>query len=107
MSRWLSSSQGSLFGSPPAPAEFCTTSESVFDLANNLLLCNNWDPKSLSSPYMADLPELERMSDIIPFGAAEEADVKLDPIITGDTEGYINDGAVAVLDSESNTPMVK
>ena len=56
---------------------------------------------------MADLPEPDRVSNIIPFGAVEEADVKLDPIITGGTEEYIDDGAVVVLDSESNKPMVK
>ena len=32
------------FGSSPAPSEFCVTSETTFDLANDLLYCEQWDP---------------------------------------------------------------
>jgi len=39
------------------------------------------------------------MEDDVASGHAEEADVKLDPEIKGGVDGYINDGAAAVLDS--------
>jgi len=95
------------FGSTPAPAEFCITSEIVFDLANDLLNCQQWDPEVLPSPYTNELPATERLEDDIPFGKAEEADVKLDPSILGGTEGYIDDGACAVLDTPENWKMVR
>lgn len=94
------------FGSSPAPAEFCVASETVFDLANDLLYCQHWDPLKLPSPYADELPSPERLDDSIPFGQAEEADVSLDPNITGGAEGYIDDGACAVLDSPGNLAMV-
>jgi len=95
------------FGSTPAPAEFCITSEIVFDLANDLLHCELWDPAILPSPYASELPAQERLADDIPFGPAEEADVTLDPSILGGTEGYIDDGACAVLDTPENWRMVR
>ena len=70
------------FGSSPAPAEFCVTSETVFDLANDLLYCEKWDPSKLPSPY-AELPTPERLDPSTPYAQAEEADVTLDPSITG------------------------
>ena len=94
------------FGSTPAPSEFCITSEIVFDLANDLLHCDRWDPSNLPSPYANDLPQVERLPSDMTFGQAEEADVKLDPSILGGTEGYIDDGACVVLDSPSNWRMV-
>ena len=90
------------FGSSPAPSEFCVTSETTFDLANDLLYCEQWDPGTLPSPYANELPPPQQQNDSIPFGSAEEADVKLDPLILGGTEGCIDDRACAVLDSPSN-----
>ena len=49
------------FGSTPAPAEFCITLEIVFDLANDLLYCDRWDPQNLPSPYATELPPAEQL----------------------------------------------
>ena len=95
------------FGSSPAPAEFCVTSETVFDLSNDLLYCEKWDPSILPSPYANLLPEPTRLSEDIPFGKAEEGDVKLDQDCKGGADGYIDDGACAVLDSADNWRMVR
>ena len=95
------------FGSSPAPAEFCIISEMAFDLANDLLHCKRWDPTTLSSPYANQLPAPTRLSKDTDFGQAMEADVKLDPSILGGTEGYIDDGACAVLDAPWNWRMVQ
>ena len=63
----------------------------AFDLANDLLHCDNWDLSTLLSPYASQLPPPSRLHASIAFGRAEEADVKLDPSILGGTEGYIDD----------------
>ena len=39
------------FGSAPEPGEFCITSETVLDLANELIHLEEWDPLVLPSPY--------------------------------------------------------
>ena len=95
------------FGSSPAPSEFCVTSELAFDLAGNLLHCERWDPTALPSPYADRLPAPARLPADVTFGRAEEADVKLDPTLLGGTDGYIDDGACAVLDAPWNWRMVQ
>ena len=94
------------FGSSPAPPGFCTISEAVFDLANDLLNCPLWDPEELPSPQADLLHDPEPPGDNTPFGVAMEADVKLDPNCKGGTDGFIDDGACAVLASPSNSRMV-
>ena len=95
------------FGSSPAPAEFCVTSEMAFDLAGDLLNCDQWDPEILPSPYASQLPMPALLPAATEFGQAMEADVKLDPSLLGGTEGYIDDGACAVLDAPWNWRMVQ
>lgn len=95
------------FGSSPAPAEFSICSEIVFDLANDLLHCIKWDPSKLPSPYIDNLPEPERLAPELPFGEALPADVHLPPSQKGGVEGYIDDGAIAVLDTDKNANMVR
>ena len=94
------------FGSSPAPAEFSICSETVFDLAGDLLLCPKWDPSTLPSPYIDRIPPPGRLPDETPFGRALPADVHLPSFQKGGVEGYIDDGAIAVLDSPSNSRMV-
>ena len=67
------------FGSAPSPGGFYITSETVLDLANDLIHCEEWDPLFLPYPYTQQLPNPLRLDDDITFGAAEEADVKMDP----------------------------
>ena len=95
------------FGSSPAPSEFSICSETVFDLANDLLHCPFWNPDETPSPYISKLPLPERLPDNIPFGTALQADVHLPKSQKGGTEGYIDDGAIAVLDSPETYNMVK
>jgi len=42
----------------------------------------------LPSLYASELPSPSRQNAYVPFGSAGEADVKLDPLILGGTEGY-------------------
>ena len=95
------------FGSSPAPAEICNTSEMAFDLAGDLLRCGDWLPDDLPSPHDGKLPQPLRLPQDVPFAQAAEADVKLDSSVLGGTDGYIDDGACAVLDAPRNQPMVQ
>ena len=95
------------FGSSPAPAEFSTASEMIFDLASDLIHCPHWDPNALPSPHDKLLPEPDRLPDDIPFGQALDPDVHLPPSQRAGVDGFIDDGAVAVLDSDQNKPLVE
>lgn len=95
------------FGSTPAPAEFSILSETIFDLASDLLLCPLWDPDTLPSPYDKYLPPPQRIEDTTPFGEALEADVHLPKHQVCGVEGYIDDGAIAVLDTPRTENMIK
>ena len=95
------------FGSSPAPAEFSTVSETIFDLASDLLQCPYWDTSTLPSPYSKDLLDPEYLPKTIPFGPALKADVRLPRHLKGGVDGYIDDGALAVLDSKGTSNMVK
>ena len=90
----------------PAPAEFCIISETVFDLSNDLLDCKKWDPLTFLSPCVTALLEPIRIDNKIAFGLAKESDVKLDLMVKGGAECYIDDGACAVLDTKSNWRML-
>lgn len=95
------------FGSAPAPPEFSIFSEPIFDLACDLIMCPHWDPSKLPSPYAPKLEEPMRYEENTPFGKALEPDVHLPPHQICGTEGYIDDGALAVLDTEKTHRMVR
>ncbi|KAL7526102.1 hypothetical protein ACHAWF_006679, partial [Thalassiosira exigua] len=95
------------FGSSPAPAIFSQFSECTFDLAEDLMNCELWDPNILAPPLHEDVPQPVRLPDNIPFGEALEADVKLPLDLKGGTEGYIDDGTSIVLDTLENIMMVE
>ena len=95
------------FGSSPAPSYFSQISEFTFDLSEDLINLEQWDTESLKPPLHDLLPEPERLDESIPFGEALETDVIFPSIKTGGSEGYIDDGANAVLDTEANANQVK
>jgi hypothetical protein len=65
------------FGGSPCPNEFCIISELCTDLANDILHCPNWDPKTLKSPHSHILLEPIFLDDSIPFGQVMELDVEM------------------------------
>mmetsp|Transcript_14767 Transcript_14767/g.31868 ORF Transcript_14767/g.31868 Transcript_14767/m.31868 type:complete len:268 (+) Transcript_14767:27-830(+) len=65
------------FGSLPAPAEFSQLSDVIFDLANDLITCEEWDPYKHPAPLATHIPTTKRMKDSIPFAIALDPDVRL------------------------------
>lgn len=95
------------FGSVPAPSEFSNCSDITFDLAKDLMDCEEWDPDVLPCPLRDEIPPPHRLPDNVPFGQALDSDVHLPPSFKGGTDGYIDDGCNVVLDSDDNQPMVQ
>ena len=75
------------FGSAASPGGFCITSETLFDQENDLICCEEWYPLVLPYPYTQKIPNTLRLDNDAAFGAAEEADVKMDPHRKGGSDG--------------------
>jgi hypothetical protein len=90
------------FGGSPCPNEFCFISELCTDLANDILHCPNWDPKTLKSPHSHILSEPIFLDDSIPFGQAMELDVEMPSDDWGLIDDFIDDGITIVPDIGMN-----
>jgi len=95
------------FGASAAPAKFSIFSEISFDLADELIHCEQWDTDELLPPLHEQIPQPSRLEDGIPFGPALPVDVQISPDTKGGAEGYVDDGTNAVLDSPENSKMVE
>ena len=95
------------FGSLPAPAEFSQLSDVIFDLANDLITCDEWDPDKLPAPLATHIPLTKRIKDSIPFANALDPDVTLPINMKSTCDGYIDDGIAIVLDNTDTTKMVE
>ena len=56
-------------------------SESICDLANELLKCDDWDPRTLHAMSQVDVPACEYLNNDVPFAIAREliVDIPVDP----------------------------
>jgi hypothetical protein len=79
------------FGAAPCPYEWGVISETIYDLANELLKCEDWEPKNLHASVQKDIPPWQYLDDDIPFGIGREliVDIPTDP--RGYADGYIDD----------------
>ena len=89
------------FGSMPAPSLFCTISDAVFDLAQDLVDDESWQVDYLYSPNQHKLPTKSEMNDSIPFVQAKPLLVKV-PDRDCFIDGYIDDGIAASVDVDNN-----
>ena len=90
------------FGGSPCPNEFCIASELCSDLANDLLHCQEWDPKEISSPHAGKLQDPILLDRQIPFAQAKDLDVDIPNDNWGRLDNFIDDGIVIVPDLQDN-----
>ena len=82
------------FGASPAPPEWCPIMEMIVDLANRLVQCKDWNPKTLNSPWHKYFPHIDFKAEINDPPVAYELDVDV-PITSealAGAEGYVDDG---------------
>ena len=79
------------FGGAPCPFEWGIMSESICDLANELLKCDNWDPRTLHAMSQVDVPACKYLNDDVPFGIARELIVDIPVDYRGYADVYIDD----------------
>ena len=79
------------FGGAPCPFKWGIMSETICDLANKLLKCNDWDPHTLHAPVQANIPQRDCLDNNVPFAIGREliVDVPIDPC--GFADVYIDD----------------
>jgi len=90
------------FGGSPCPNEFCIASELCSDLANDILHCQEWDPKVISSPHAEKLQDPILLDQQIPFAQAKDLDVDIPNDNWGRVDNFIDDGIVIVPDLQDN-----
>lgn len=90
------------FGGSANPPTWCSFSEMVTDLANEIVLAENWDTTQVFSPLRSTPPQAKVLDNDIPFGAAEDMvfDIPLRGTIR--TDGFIDDLINVILDTEEN-----
>ena len=79
------------FGGAPCPFEWGIMSETICDLANELLKCDDWEPRTLHASVQADIPPRECFNDDVPFATGRELIVDVDVDPRGYADVYIDD----------------
>ena len=89
------------FGACTGPSVYSSVSETIFNLANNIINETEWDPTTLRSPHSSKLsePSLNPIPD--PFEAAQELLMDL-PLKEIFFDGYINDVIAIALARRGN-----
>jgi hypothetical protein len=79
------------FGGAPCPFEWGIFSETICDLANELLKCDDWEPADLRASVQEDIPPRQYLDNNIPFAAGREliVDIPINP--RGCADVYIDD----------------
>jgi hypothetical protein len=90
------------FGGKPCPAQWCTISEPICDLANEMIHDPTWDQSSMSSCYSDVLPMPYRSSMVGPFADAKELDLNIPRNPISAVDCYIDNLCTICVDLDSN-----
>ena len=87
------------FGATCGPSKYSDVSEAIFDMANDLINDETWDPDTLRSPHADKLQKLEYLSNEITFCEAKELEVEV-LLREIACDGYIDDSITVALDKD-------
>jgi hypothetical protein len=90
------------FGGAPNPPTWCSFSEMVTDLSNEIPLCDDWDPSTLHNPGQPRTPTPKTLDDSVPFAIGRSLAVKVPTEVTGRTDSFIDDLIRVFLDTPDN-----
>lgn len=94
------------FGGKPNPAIFCEFSETATDLANEILLCDDWHPDIVRGPLQEYIGKPKREADHVPFASSAPMAVDPEPTDTGKIDVFLDDFIATFLDSLKNNQRV-
>jgi hypothetical protein len=95
------------FGGAPCPSEWGSIAESICDLANAILLSDDWDPLSLQSPAQHLVPNKITLKDDIPFGIGRDLIVDIPVGSRGTVDLYIDNFCGLMVDIDDNATRLK
>jgi hypothetical protein len=90
------------FGGSPNPPTWCMFSETVTDLANELLLCDDWNEGELHNPDQAETPTPILRYNPPCLAPARDPAFHIPLSSTARVDGFIDDLIVVFLDTASN-----
>jgi hypothetical protein len=90
------------FGGSPNPPTWCMFSETVTDLANELLLCTTWEPNDLHNPDQPETPIPKLRYEPPRLTPALDMAVKIPLSSTARVDGFIDDLICVFLDTPAN-----
>ncbi len=90
------------FGGSPNPPTWCMFSETVTDLANELLLCSDWDATALNNPDQPVTPTPTIRYDPPCLAPAKETAFNMPLSSTARVDGFIDDLIAVFLDTKTN-----
>ena len=90
------------FGGSPNPPTWCSFSEMVTDLSNEIPLCKDWDHDALRSPDQPDTPSPSCLPDEVPLAKAMPMAVHVPTTVTARSDSFIDDLIRVFLDTPWN-----
>jgi hypothetical protein len=90
------------FGGSPNPPTWCSFSEMVTDLSNEIPLCKEWDHESLRSPAQPETPSPVLLPDDVPIAEAMPLAVGIPTKVTARSDSFIDDLIRVFLDTPLN-----
>ncbi len=93
---------GLTFGGAPYPSEWGSIAESICDLANSILLSNDWDPLSLQSPAQHLIPDKIILANDAPLEIGRDLIVNIPVDPRGTVDLYIDDFVGLTVDINNN-----
>ena len=90
------------FGGSPNPPTWCSFSEMVTDLSNEIPLCEDWDHDKLRSPDQPETPIPTLLPDDVPIAKAMPMAVHIPTKVTARSDSFIDDLIRVFLDTPWN-----
>jgi hypothetical protein len=91
------------FGGSPNPPTWCSFSEMVTDLSNEIPLClAEWDHETLRSPDQPETPTPSLLPNNVPFAEAMPMAVHVPTTVTARSDSFIDDLIRVFLDTPRN-----
>jgi hypothetical protein len=90
------------FGGSPNPPTWCSFSEMVTDLSNEIMLCDEWDPSALHSPAQVGSPTPAVLPENITIAPASPLALDIPVRSTARTDSFIDDLILVFLDTPRN-----
>ena len=88
------------FGASVNPPTWCSFSEMVTDLSNELPLIKDWNPDELHHPMQPKVPDPEYAEESIPLAAAKEMAINVPTTALGRGDCFIDDIIKVFLDTK-------